>query len=196
MIFITAQPDHYYFLWQIQLQLFNLKKLGVAPEDIHVLIGYDAKVGLQKHFQDFIALNKDALFYTYPDKRERSFYPSSIRPHIISQHYKFVPFLEKSTIFYIDSDVLFRELPNFKELEHTDTWYISDTASYLNYQYIIQSSNENTFLSMCNIIGIKPDLVLLNNNHVGGAQYILKNLSYKFWDKIEQNCEELYDFNK
>lgn len=55
------------------------------------------------------------------------------------------------------------------------------------------------FTNMCNIVGISPDIVILNDGNCGGAQYLLKNTSLKFWQKVERDCEALYvlmdDFN-
>jgi hypothetical protein len=47
MVYISAQPDNYYFLWQLQLQLFNFNRLGIDADFIHVLICYDKERGLQ-----------------------------------------------------------------------------------------------------------------------------------------------------
>ena len=35
-----------------------------------------------------------------------------------------------------------------------------------------------------------------NNENVGGAQYLLKETSVAFWEKIERDCESLYSFLK
>jgi hypothetical protein len=87
MIYLNAQPDDYYFTWQIELQLLNFSKLGIRPEDIHILIGYHPKRGLYHHFQELIAHNSNkATFFAYPDNRTYKRYPSTIRPHIIKQH--------------------------------------------------------------------------------------------------------------
>ncbi len=129
MIYLSAQPDSFYFLWQLKLQLFNFNQLGISREDIHVLIGYDPKRGLSLEFADFIHVNQQARFFTYPDLRKSKVSLSSIRPHIIHQHFATYQNLEDEIIFYHDSDILFRELPDFNMLNH-DKWYVSDTRSY------------------------------------------------------------------
>lgn len=90
MIYLSAQPDSFYYLWQLKLQLYNFSQLGISREDIHVLIGYDSKRGLSQKFAEFIQINQQASFFTYPDLRKSKVYLSSIRPHIIYQH--FLPF--------------------------------------------------------------------------------------------------------
>lgn len=85
MIFLSAQPDESYFIWQLELQIFNLKNPDVASSNIHILIGYNPSLGPTSAFQGFIALNKDANFFLYPDNRNDREYVPSIRPHIIKQ---------------------------------------------------------------------------------------------------------------
>jgi len=193
MIYLSAQPDTFYFLWQLKLQLFNFSRLGIVPEDIHVLIGYDPKRGLSQEFAEFIQTNQQASFYSYPDKREHKTYLSSIRPHIIHQHFLTFPILENETVFYHDSDILFRELPDFDRLNQNDTWYASNTGSYLNKQYILATAGEDVFIEMCEIVGINPELVETNNTNAGGAQYLIKNCNAGFWKKVEKDCENLYE---
>lgn len=78
MIFLSAQPDETYFLWQLQLQLFNFEQLGISPDQIHVLVGFDPKIGLNPKFKKMIRENKQACFFVYPDCRIKKKYPSSI----------------------------------------------------------------------------------------------------------------------
>ncbi len=193
MIFLTAQPDDYYFLWQIELQLYNLKKLGIRAEQIHVLLAYNPKIGLRHYFKELINSNKNATFYTYPDFRKSKKYASSIRPHIIKQHIKLYPKLSNAALFYIDSDVLLRELPDFQNLMKDKIWYVSDTRSYLNSNYIKLAGSIELFLKMCKAVSLPPTTVMENNNDAGGAQYLMKNTSYEFWNKVESDCEALYD---
>ena len=78
MRYLSAQPDEYYFTWQIEIQLYNFKKLGIKRENIHVLIGYDLRRGLQYYYQELIEKNQDyAMFYVYPDQREKKNYAST-----------------------------------------------------------------------------------------------------------------------
>lgn len=53
MIFLCAQPDEYYFLWQIELLTYILNSLGIPSRDIHVVIGYNPRMGLPVEFQRF-----------------------------------------------------------------------------------------------------------------------------------------------
>ena len=186
MIYISAQPDNPYFLWQLQLQIYNFKSQKIPKDHIHILIGYDIAKGMHPHFKKFIRQCNDALFFTYADTRTKKVYPSSIRPHIIAKHFKTYPFLEKEVLFYHDSDIIFRTLPNWEELINDDIWYCSDTRSYLDSNYIKTYLNQYQFQQMCQIIGVSPTIVQANDKNAGGAQYVIKNSTMQFWNKIEK----------
>src|SRR5580698_7673266 len=103
MIFLCAQPDEYYFLWQIELLTYNLNSLGIPSRDIHVVIGYNPRVGLSVEFQQFIRENRYANYYPYPDTRKDRTYIPSIKPHLIAKHLRKYPDLENEFFFLHDS---------------------------------------------------------------------------------------------
>lgn len=193
MIFLSAQPDTYYFTWQLELQVFNFSNLGIAPNDINILIGYNPALGPEKHFEELIEkLESKASFFTYPDNRLNSKYASSVRPHIVQQHFLRFPELQQEIIFYHDSDIIFRELPDFSGMLSNETWYVSDTRSYLDSNYIKRFGGDKLLSQMCNIVGIDPLKVVAQDMHCGGAQYLLKNVPVEFWEKLEKDSESLY----
>lgn len=193
MIYLSAQPDDYFFLWQLELQLYNFRQLGISPDKIHVLIAYDPVAGLRHYFRDFILEQQQhARIFTYPDNRKEKMYISSVRPHIIRQHVEQFPELEKETIFYHDSDVLFRALPDYSAMPGEDTWYVSDTASYLNGDYILKNGGPEMLKAMCEVVGVSENTVLANNVQTGGAQYVLKQVPAAFWEKVESDCLALF----
>jgi hypothetical protein len=196
MIFLSTQPDQFYFLWQLQLQLFNFSSLNIPRDQIHVLIGYDPLKGLSPEFSSFIVDCKVANFYTYPDLRSKKDYSVSIRPHLIKQHFSRYKNLEKTTILYHDADIFFRELPQFSSIEGDDNWYVADTRSYLNSSYIINYGGQAVLERMCGIVGIAKENVIANDQHAGGAQYLMKGTTIEFWEKVENDCEEMYSFLK
>ncbi|QEL03486.1 hypothetical protein FKG96_22515 [Olivibacter sp. LS-1] len=200
IIYLSAQPDEFYFIWQLEIQLLNFSDMGIHPSAIHVLIGYEQKKGLSDEFSAFINENRDkARFFIYPDTRKRRSYPSSIRPNLIRQHYLRIKDLESAIIFYHDSDVIFRTLPDFEQLRRGDTWYVSDTHTYLSVEYIKKYGGDRLLSEMCQVMDIPVSTILKNNKNTGGAQYLLKNVKADFWYTIEEDTENLYyhlsDFN-
>ncbi|RFM26693.1 galactosyltransferase-related protein [Deminuibacter soli] len=193
MLFLSAQPDDYYFTWQLALQLHNFSQVGIAAQNIHVLVAYNPGTGLQNHFRELMEEQRGkACFYTYPDLRKKRNYLSSLRPHIIRQHLEAHPQLQSAFFFYHDSDIIFRELPDFTSMCRDDTWYVSDTRSYLSSTYIQQAGCTTLLHEMCGIVGIPVETVTANDEHCGGAQYVLKNTGPAFWQKIEDDCEAMY----
>lgn len=195
MIFLSAQPDTEYFIWQLNVQLNNFKQFGICKKDIHVLISYDKKKGVNKTFLRFSNENCNlANFFFYPDIRTSKAYISSIRPHIIAQHYNNFPHLTLTPVFYHDSDIVFTEsLPDFERLCKDNIWYFSDARSYLDVSYI-NEKGPSVLQDMCDVLKIKKSLIQENDEHAGGAQYILKNIDSKFWKKIENDSTKLYKY--
>ncbi|WP_079240280.1 hypothetical protein [Chryseobacterium indologenes] len=192
MIFLSAQPDDTYFIWQLEIQLRNFRSLGILKERIHIVIGYHPKIGLKSDFKVFIHNNHDfALFFLYPDTRKRKKYLSSIRPHLLKKHWKQFPFLENQCIFYHDSDILLSRIPVIDT--HNAMNYVSDTSSYLNCQYISLRADTNLLYKMAELVGISVEIVLRNDDHVGGAQYVLHDMSFEFWDKVEEDSENIFN---
>lgn len=201
MIYLSAQPDSIYFIWQLEIQLRNFNSLGIPKTAIHVLVGVDPKVGLQRQFDNFIQSYKHlANFFIYTDTRDKRKYTSSIRPHIIKKHFKEMASLQNEVIFYHDSDVLLSRVLQIEQLYEDGVCYVSDTRNYLDSAYIIKSGSEKLLEEMAAIVGIPVSTIIANDENSGGAQYILKNLTYQFWEKVETDCEALFDimngFNK
>ncbi|MFW6219284.1 MAG: hypothetical protein ACOC33_00320 [bacterium] len=185
MKIISAQPATTYFLWQLKVQVHNFKKLGI-DKDYLILIGYENKI--PKGFLNF-AFNTTAKVFFIKDNREDKTYSPSIVPFLIKKY------IEKKGIyeptFLLDSDVIFRKLPSFKRLEKTDNWYVSDTRSYNDSEYIL-SKGDGLLEEMAKIINIDPENIKKNDKNTGGSQYIIKQNKYEFWDKVEKDCVALY----
>lgn len=201
MLYLTAQPDKNYFIWQLEIQLRNLNNLGIPKNRIQVLVAYNKDLGLNPAIQNFIDENSHlGTFFTYKDKREKPKYKSSVRPNILSQHFKKYPELSKSTIMYHDSDILFSRIPIIENVENDDVCYVSDTRSYLDINYIRSTSNEDLLDEMLDVVGLSKEKLIQENEHSGGAQYILKGVTSAFWEKVELDSENLFivmnDFNR
>lgn len=193
MIFLSAQPDQTYFIWQLEIQLRNLYNLGVPKEQIQVLASYQDEVGLNPNFQKFMDGSSHlANFYIYTDLRKNPKYTSSIRPNILKQHFDKYPNLEKETLFYHDSDILFSRIPQIQEVETNDICYVSDTRNYLDMEYIRRTGSEQLLADMANVVGIPVATIAKHDKHTGGAQYILKNIDSGFWEKVERDSEALF----
>ncbi len=192
MIFLSAQPDDCVFLWQLEVFLESIKDFGYRKDQIHILIGYNPYKGPSAIVKEFLReKSSTASVFLYPDIRENKVYVSAIRPHIIKQHYAALPRMENETIFYHDSDIVFTKPLDIDILQSGKTWYVSDTKSYLNATYI-KKCGDIILTEMCDIVGIERQLVEQNDDETGGAQYVIKDVNYAFWDKVEKDAEQLF----
>jgi len=201
LTFICVQPCTQYYAWQIEVMLTNFRDCGIAKDfSVNCLFAYNKnesdwkeKVATIKKVEQ--KMNGVAEFFYYEDTRNYPIsYISSIRPNILKQHFKIFPKLSERAIFYHDCDIVFTKYPDFlnEELLQNDmTWYVSDTKSYISYSYII-SKGEDVLNKMCDIVGINPSLVKYKEEESGGAQYLLKGVDWRFFEKMESDCEVLF----
>lgn len=196
LYYISAQPVSVYFIWQLDLLIFNFKNLGLNKENIHILFAYNEEVDKKQILEEFVTRNsKYASIFLYNDTRSKKNYLSSVRPHIISKHITQHPYLEQSVLLYHDSDLLFKRLPDVNLFMDDEYCYVANTKSYLGYNYIMDCLTEREFEKMCSIVGISSEQVKgLDQKFVGGAQYIVKGTSIDFWRKVEIDSENLFNY--
>jgi hypothetical protein len=191
-ITVTAIPDWPYYEWQLEIQFLNMIDLGYDLSNYHVLVGYYTAVSAQ-----MLALAKrypEVKWGFYPDTRkETRNYVSSIRPHLIAKHLRVNPWMEKIRFFFIDTDVIFRTLPDLHLLDDPDTWYFSET-DYISLERI-RGKGDHILADMCRIIGVSEESVIGAPDN-GGAQIWLNDTSAEFWDGIEETTTKIHDYIK
>lgn len=200
LIFVSAQPDVTYFHWQTKIYVHNFIEKGVNPNQIHLLF---LVVEGQEPNQESLNLKELGVnVHYYFDDRESKVYIPSLRPLMMSKWLKENPEYSKC-YFYHDSDIIFKELPDFQSIINDDICYLSDTKSYIGYEYINMCggryqkehpnlSQDDLLNNMCSVIGISSEVVKDNQENSGGAQYLLKNVDYTFWEKVYKDSEPLY----
>jgi hypothetical protein len=189
MKFICVQPAIDYYTWQVEVMINNFIRNGVDPKDIQIVCGYHSEnLGKWGKLQESY---KDVSFFFYKDTRKNPTYISSIRPNILHQHWVANPYLENETIFYHDCDITFTKPIDFADILQNDICYVSDTISYIGANYV-RSKGEHYLDLMTDIVGVNKDLVIAQEKNSGGAQYILKNIPAKFWEKVYYDCENLW----
>ena len=187
--FLCAQPSELYFAWQVEVMLHNFMEMGVNLEYVDIIS--TKKNNKIPEIWKKLSNAYTARFFFYEDTRIEKYYTSSIRPNILKQHFKEYPELTNQTIFYHDSDIILRTPINWNQFEMDDILYGSNTNWYISYDYII-SKGKDIFDKMIEIVDINPQLVIDNNNNSIGAQYILKNIDYFFWEEVERDSENLF----
>jgi hypothetical protein len=190
MKWISAQPATIYYAWQVEVYINNFIQNGVSPADIHVLFLTDGQIPkeieiLQRSYP-FIG------FHFYNDNRNDKSYIPSIYFNAVKQHFKKHPELENETIMFHDSDtILLKPFEQTWQLLGNKIWYFSDTNSYINYDYIMQKG-EDVYQRMLDIVGLDGIVPKICNSNSGGAQHLIKNSTYSFWNKVEKDSIALY----
>ena len=189
MKYIVATSDTPYFRWQMLVQINNFKKLGILDDLTYVVSIANRRSGKLNH----IAKDTGVRIETYKDERKNPTYQPSITAHIMKKHLQKYP-EEGEMFFYLDPDVIFREKPEYKNIFYLykSVWFLSDTKSYLDSTYIKSKSIE-LFNLMCKTVNIDPDLVSKLDKAAGGAQYVMKNVDYDYWNEVEKDSENLYE---
>ena len=190
--FVSAQPAADYYSWQVEVMINNFIEMGVNPNDMDIVCWKPN--GVISNEWSKLANNYPARFFFYADMRETKHYISSIRPNILKQHWLKYPELKEESIFYHDCDIIFtKPIQNWITDEMiTDTkWYGSDTRWYIGHDYII-GKGEDVLSEMCRITNIDRELVKSNELNSIGAQYLMKQLDFDFWDEVERDSETLY----
>jgi hypothetical protein len=191
MRYICAQPAKDYYTWQVEVVINNFKKHGINPNKIDIICAVDNGVvpevwrKLQRHY------NTIRFFFYNDDRKDKSYIPS-VYFNLMKNHMKAHPELIGDRLFLHDSDIIFTQPPNLSWVDNK-TWYLSDTNSYINHDYI-QQKGDDIYKNMCQIVGIDPLIPKLMNSNSGGAQYITIGKSWEFWDKIEKDSVNLYSY--
>ena len=190
MKYICAQPATQYFGWQIDVMLYSFVNVGITLEDVHIVCAIHG--GIDPYFDNLMQKYPGVLFSFYEDTRHDKTYISSVRPHILKKHFSNFPELSKEVIMYHDCDIAFTKPLNIPdEFYSDDICYLSDTISYIGYDYI-KSKGEEVLSAMCNIVGIDQEIVAKNQDNSGGAQYIMKGIDKYFWYDVENDSTRLF----
>jgi len=202
ILFVTAQPDVPYFIWQIKLYVNNFIEKGINPNQIHVIFSIVHRNGLPS--EESLKLKDFGInVHHFSDFRRKKHYIPSIKPYLISSWIKTNS--DYGNLFFLhDADIIFKDLPNFDKLLNDDICYLSDTIGYIGYDYIIDccgryeiqhpKSEKNQLINeMANVIGLDVEVIKENRKNAGGGQYLIKNTHADLWDKIYRESTLLYD---
>lgn len=199
MIFLSAQPDTPYFHWQVEIYMYQFSEHNIKDR-CYVLFGYDGDEP-SAEVKRLQALYPTII--TYNDGRINKSYVPSIRPYLYKKFFAEYPDLGKH-VFIHDSDIFIVTMPNFKKmLEDPKNSYVSDTISYIGYDYLKECCDKyhakNSKLDsldlmnkMCDVVGITPQFLKARQKQSGGAQYYWRNMTYEFWDEAETLMTDLY----
>lgn len=191
MRFILCQPAIQRFKWELEVCLSNLKGKGI--DDIVLLFS--------RHDDSVPAFFKDKYkveVHVYEDLRESGEYIPSLKPYLWWCYLSENPQAGNDTYFYMDSDVIFREIPDFSQTPaNEEHWYGSDCGGYLNYDYIKQCKNgEEIIKEMSDIVGVSMNRIKNINENSIGAQYVISQPTADYWQKVYEDSNKLWQYFK
>jgi len=215
---ISAVSDEIRFHWETRVYLNSLKKNGYRDVDILIFTFEDkplsnewAKMKQEYPFADFYHY-PDTDHLTRLTKLFN--YIPLLRPYILKKHWEKFPELQEKAIFYTDSDIVFTKPLDFSPYLNDDICYLSYTGNrhpggnYINSEYFDSKSSLNPdggpryvhplkfeqfkkrdiLNEAAKTCGITRKVCEDNKDNTGGAQYLLKNISPEFWDKVLDAC--------
>jgi hypothetical protein len=188
--FVCAQPATRYYAWQVEVMLNSFIEQGINLNYVDIVCSVNTFMEIP---EDWSRLSEGypARFFFYPDTRVSRDYISSIRPNILKQHFKEHPYLQDETLFYHDCDIALTRKLDFSQFEMDDVWYGSDCRWYVGHDYLL-SKGKDVLDLMCKTCFIDEELVRKNDLNSIGAQYIMKDVDWTFWEAVEVNCERMF----
>lgn len=185
MKYIMCQPAIVRFRWQLQVIITNMLSLGIKPQDIIVL--FDMSPGTQADIPLFIQHKFGVQVETFSDDlRPDKAYLPAIKPYLLWQYFTRDPQAAKQTYFYMDSDIIFREIPEFDLFTpNAHKWYGTYLWYTLDLDYLhIFTHDDHDIEKMANVAGITLKDVRQHNHECIGAQFLIADSQPEFWHKV------------
>ena len=201
--FVQACPSDVYYTWQVNLWMESLKEIGHSDKAINLIFTPKGRENRDK-WKQIEDLYPEGEFHYYEDEDDLNrligIYIPILRPYVLWKHFKKHPELSDKAIFYCDSDILFMKDFNVEQFLEDDVNYLSDTNSYINASYfdskvhqvlpekLEEYKGRDILAEITSVVGISREVCEANNDHSGGAQYLLKNVDADFWSKVMNDC--------
>ncbi len=216
LVFIQSCTDDDYYSWQTHLWLESLKSIGKDDKAISLVFTPNYRIPKRDRWNELQKLYPNSEFFFLKDEDNISkllgIYISIPRPYMLMKYFKLHPELKEKAVLYTDCDILFTEKFNIDKYIDDDICYLSDTLSYINASYfdskikdvkpekLEQYKTRDVLDETCKLVGISREIAEKNNLNSGGAQYLLKNIDWEFWNKGIGDCirirQHLSEVNK
>lgn len=188
MKLILAQPAVPRFQWELEVLLTNIQQFDDIDEVILLFSKHDD--GIPEYFKT----KYGCTVFVYEDKRIYHDYIPAIRPYLLYVHLLTHPEYEQHQYLYIDSDIIFREMPDFATFDNDPKKvYGADCDGYIGLDYILKCTNGPAIASkMASICGITVDQ--MRGVPGIGAQVILNQPTAAFWLKAYRNSNAIHRY--
>lgn len=200
---VCSQPDDTYYMWQTHAWLESLKEIGHSDKAV-VLVFTPNFRQPNENWKRLEALYPEAEFFYQKDVDDVSklipIYIPILRPYTLMKYFSANPEMKNHAVLYCDCDILFTPNFNLDAYLNDDVCYVSDTNSYINASYFDSKVRDvlperleeyktiDVLAEVTAPVGVSRETCELNNLNSGGAQYLLKNVDAKFWEKVITDC--------
>lgn len=188
MKLIQCVTDNDYIVWQLYVQMVNFREMGIEQDAIILVATEDPREEMKR----FAAWTKASVYYYRDDRAERNYF-SGFRPNLLKKFFQ-RPDAPKVYLYH-DQDIIFLKKPDLAELEKGEACYVAAAArSYLWADYVQAFKQYDHLSDMAKIVGIDVADILKydQDKQTGGAQYVLKDLGYDFWNKVDHDVELIH----
>lgn len=203
LVFVQACTDDRYFIWQVHTWIESLRVLGKSDKAISLIFTPNFREPNQE-WQKLVHLYPEATWFFHKDNSGVSkllgTYLPVLRPYMLMKYFQQHPEMKDKAVFYCDADIVFTERFNVDKYLDDDVCYLSDTNSYINASYFDSKVRDvlpdkleeykkiDVLNDVSSLVGINREICEANNQHSGGAQYLLKNIDASFWEKMIGDC--------
>lgn len=177
------------FEWELEIALTNI--LSLDPKaDIVCLFSIPPGQAVNHTVNKIRTKYPSVDVHVYEDTRDKQYYAPTNRPFLWYCYLTEDPTREQEDYFQIDSDVIFRELPDFSKLDK-NLWYGSDCGGYIDYQYLsTRRRGAEIIQKFSQAIGVTEQTI--KDTPGAGAQWVLRKPTAEYWLKVYNDCYLLY----
>lgn len=191
MKYLLAQPANMRFQWELEVVITNI--LSLDSEARIVVLFLEESVHSPAVIKFFREKYPMLEVHSYNDDRTRINYPPTVRPYLVWRYLSEDKAREEGAYFQIDSDIIFRKLPDFSKMPlDSKVCWCSDCSSYIGYDYLI-SRQQGPFIvdKFSEILSIPVEKIRATPG--GGAQWLMVKPTAQMWYHIWQDSQILYD---
>lgn len=177
------------FVWQAEVMISSLDKIGVKPEDCYIITsGEGEKLNdLKEHLLPY-----GVKVFNYKDERPTKNYILSLYHWLLHQFFTNEENNQDETFFLVDNDILFLDSIDFSKMDISDKqWYGTECGDFDSFGIL----SETNKLVLETIFGaLSPELVNKYQFHTVGGQYIIKTPPKDFFLDVYYMCEVIYTY--
>ena len=171
---VLTFPEVTRFKWETEVLLTNLENLNFDISRVILLIAGYNNANMEMYFKEKYGVQA----YTFADNRDYKGYIPSITAYLWKEFLENKPERQEGTYLYIDTDIIFRQLPDIGEVDSKHL-FGADCSGYLGTNYVRSCDLGDAIVKeMCNIVGVKEKWFDSISNKSIGAQWFIKNPTF------------------